>query len=342
MPARDLIVVGTSAGGVQALCEIFQRLPTGLPASIFVVCHLPAGMRSMLPDVLSRCGTLLATHARDGEPFYPGHIYIAPPDRHLLLARGGRMGLSREARENHNRPAVDPLFRSAARHYGARVVGVVLTGALHDGTAGLLAIRRAGGLAVVQDPEEAAVAAMPFNAAVVAGADYIAPIHEIAPVLIRLVREPNGVASGNSALDLIERMPEIVKEDMKEQAADERRGDVSVMTCPECGGALWQVDEARPLRFRCHVGHAYNGEVLLAEQSEALEAALWTAVRIFREKSVLSGQLANRERADGNNAVAARFDEQALQAARYRSVIEDQLLGGARVDSVDPGSSVST
>src|SRR5205085_8246445 len=136
--------------------------------------HFPAGGRSVLPEILSRSGPLLATHAADGEPFRPGHIYVAPPDRHLVLRPDGRTMLTREARENHARPAVDPLFRSAARHYGPRVIGVVLTGSLYDGAAGLLAVRGAGGLAVVQDPRDAAVAAMPLNATQIAGADRVA------------------------------------------------------------------------------------------------------------------------------------------------------------------------
>src|SRR5262245_36360005 len=163
MASRDVIVVGASAGGVDALAQLARGLPGGFPASVFVVCHFPPGGRSVLPDILSRSGPLLATHAMDNFPFDPGQIYIAPPDRHLVLAPGGRMRLDREARENHFRPAVDPLFRSAARHYGQRVIAVVLTGALNDGSAGLLAVRRAGGLAVVQDPLDALVAAMPRN-----------------------------------------------------------------------------------------------------------------------------------------------------------------------------------
>src|SRR5690242_15674063 len=143
MATRDIIVIGTSTGGVDALSRLARGLPPGFPASLFVVCHFPAGGRSVLPEILSRSGPLLAAHAADGEPFYPGQIYVAPPDRHLVLGPNGRMRLTRGARENHHRPAADPLFRSAARHYGPRVIGVVLTGALYDGTAGLMAIRAA-------------------------------------------------------------------------------------------------------------------------------------------------------------------------------------------------------
>jgi two-component system, chemotaxis family, protein-glutamate methylesterase/glutaminase len=161
MVRHDIVVIGASAGGVEALTRLMRDLPPGLPASLFVVCHFPPSDRSVLPDILSRAGPLLATHAIDGEPFHPGHVYVAPPDFHLLLAEGQRLRLTRGPRENHHRPAVDVLFRSAARTYGPRVIGVVLTGSLNDGSAGLLAIRAAGGVAIVQDPADAAVAAMP-------------------------------------------------------------------------------------------------------------------------------------------------------------------------------------
>jgi two-component system chemotaxis response regulator CheB len=326
MAGRDIIVIGASAGGVEALTHIVRALPRGFPASIFVVCHFPPGGKSVLPNLLSRAGPLLAAHAADGEPFYPGQIYVAPPDRHLLLEPGNRMRLTRGPRENHNRPAVDPLFRSAARHYGDRVIGVVLTGSLYDGSAGLMAIRGAGGLAVVQDANDAPVAAMPLNATQLAGADRVVRLDDLGPVLVELVRGPKIPAGGGSTVDPMESMPDVVREDMDEQIHNGRAGDVSVYTCPECGGALWQVNQQGLTLFRCHVGHAYNGEALLAEQSEALEAALWTAVRTFRERSVLGKQLAVQERGKGNETAAKRFEEQAEQAARYAALIVEHVL----------------
>jgi two-component system chemotaxis response regulator CheB len=330
MARRDIIVIGTSAGGVEALSEMARGLPSGFPASVFVVCHFPAGGRSILPEILSRAGPLLATHAVDGEFFYPGQIYVAPPDRHLLLGPDARMRLTRGARENHNRPAIDPLFRTAARYYGPRVVGVVLTGALYDGSAGLMAVRSAGGLAIAQDPGDALIAAMPQNAADLAGVEHVVRIEELALLLITLVQEQEPVTSDQGAqpMDPMERMTEIVDHDMARQAINGRRGEVSVFTCPECGGALWQVDEIGIVRFRCHVGHAYRAEVLLSEQTEALEAALWTAVRTFKEKCVLATQLAHNEQAKGDAEAAARFREQAQQAARFGQLIEHYLLDG--------------
>ncbi|HVK11155.1 MAG TPA: chemotaxis protein CheB [Gemmataceae bacterium] len=328
MAARDIIVIGTSTGGVEALAQLARGLPPGFPASLFVVCHFPPGGRSILPDILSRSGPLLATHARDGEVFQPGHVYVAPPDYHLLLGPDRGMVLNRGARENHFRPAVDPLFRSAAREYGNRVIGVILTGAMYDGTAGLIAVRAAGGVAVVQDPRDAVVAAMPQNATEIAGADHVVPVARMAPVLADLVTEPVSSTERTPAMDPIERMPDVAARDMERQANNERRGEVSTYTCPECGGSLWQVDEAGLVRFRCHVGHAYNGEALLAEQSLALEAALWTAVRTFKEKSVLARQLAVAEVAKGDRAAAGRFAEQAEQAREYSELIQRHVLTG--------------
>jgi two-component system chemotaxis response regulator CheB len=334
VPGQDIIVVGASAGGVGTLSRLVRGLPAGFPVSLFVVCHFPSGCQSVLPEILSRSGPLLAAHAQDGEQFVPGHIYVAPPDRHLVLTPNGRTRLTRGARENHSRPAIDPLFRSAARYYGPRVIGVILTGALSDGTAGLMAVRAAGGMAVVQDPRDALVAAMPQSATDIAGADYIVPEAGLADLLTELVcrpaPSPPGVPSMNpqqpEPVDPIERMPELVDEDMTEQIRNERRGQLSTFTCPECGGSLWQVNEIGLIRFRCHVGHAYNGEALLSEQTEALEAALWTAVRTFKEKAILARQMAEHERAKGASVTAARFAEQAAQAEDYAVLIVRHVL----------------
>ncbi|AMV23329.1 Chemotaxis response regulator protein-glutamate methylesterase [Gemmata sp. SH-PL17] len=340
MTVRDIIVVGTSAGGTDALVHLVRGLPAGFPASLFIVCHIPSGGRSSLPEILSRSGSLLATHAETGE-FFPGHIFVAPPDHHLVLEPGAQMKLMHGPRENSHRPAIDPLFRSAARHYGTRVISVILTGSLSDGTAGTLAVRGAGGIAVVQDPRDALVAAMPQSASQIAGADHVVPLVDMPELLIDLVRGPMRVQPGAGTMsaqsnDPIERSSEIVEQTMRSQAHGERRGQVSMFTCPECGGALWQTDEPRLIQFRCHVGHSYDAEVLLTEQTDALEAALWTAVRTFREKTVLTQQLATRERERGNEDGAKRFEEQASQTARYANLIVEHVLHASGSNGVSP------
>jgi two-component system chemotaxis response regulator CheB len=326
MAHYDIVVIGASAGGVEALTRLVRDLPAGLPASLFVVCHVPPSHRSALPDILSRSGPLLAAHAIDGEEFHPGHIYLAPPDYHLLLAEGKRLRVNRGPRENHHRPAVDPLFRSAAKFYGRRVIAVVLSGALNDGAAGLLAVRAAGGLAVVQDPADAKVSAMPINAARIAGADHCVPLARLGPLLVELIPQPRSNSGGSAMTDAFEKMPDLVNAHMSEQVRNERRGRLSVYTCPECGGALWQVDEAQLVQFRCHVGHVYNGETLLEDQASALEAALWTAVRTFKERHLLAQQLAEQEKRRGDAAAAAIYQEQAEQAERYGEAIQQYIL----------------
>jgi two-component system chemotaxis response regulator CheB len=281
-----------------------------------------------LPDILSRAGPLLAVHARDGDPVHPGQIYVAPPDHHLLL-QDGTIRLTRGPRESHHRPAIDVLFRSAARVCGPRVIAVVLTGALYDGVAGLLAVRSAGGVAVVQDPQDALVATLPLNATEVAGADHIVPASGLAPLLVDLVRQPAPEKGAVSMIDPLDKLSALQVQDQEAQKRGERRGEISVFTCPECGGTLWQVDDHQLVRFRCHVGHVYQAEVLLAEQQEILEAALWTAARTFKDRAVLSRQLAAKEQEGGRNESSSRFIEQAEQSEKYYESIQRYLLGAA-------------
>lgn len=328
MTGHDIVVVGASMGGVDVLTRLVRGLPPGLPASFFIVCHFPPGSQSVLPVILSRSGPLLAVHAADGEAFNPGQIYVARPDQHLLLRPDGRMKLTRGPRENHHRPAVDPLFRSAASAYGARVIGIVLTGSLDDGAAGLLAVRNAGGIAVVQDPADAVMASMPESATRIAGADHVVRIEDMAALLMRLVVQPTRSKGGSPMVDPLENLPHVVDADMQEQIHNQRRGRISMFRCPECGGALWQVNETELMRFRCHVGHAYHAETLFSEQSQALEAALWTAVRTFKERHLLARQLAEQNRGQGNADSAARFEEQAEQAQRYGELIQQYVLNG--------------
>jgi two-component system chemotaxis response regulator CheB len=325
MAGRDIIVLGASAGGVETLSRLAGRLPAGLPAALFIVCHFPRSEHSILPQILSRHGPLLAAHAQDGEAIRPGRIYVAPPDYHMTLA-AGVVRLDHGANENRHRPAIDPLFRTAARVYGPRVVGVVLSGTLFDGIAGLMAVRGGGGVTVVQDPAEAPLPELPQQARLMARPDYVLPVDDIAGLLAGLAGHPDPSSGGPSIADPLEEMPARVADDMVAQADGERGGELAVYTCPECGGALWQVDEAELTRFRCHVGHSYYGESLMAEKSQALEAALWTAVRTFREKVVLARQIAARERGRKNAEAARRYDEEAQLADRYGTLIEQLLV----------------
>lgn len=329
MAGHDIIVIGASAGGVKVLSQLARGLPAALPAAIFVTTHMPAMSTSILPEILSRSGPLLARAARDGEVIYPGHIYVAAPNHHLLL-EDGTIRLSQGPRENHHRPAIDPMFRSAARWYGRRVVGVVLTGGMADGVAGLMAVRAGGGITVVQDPEDADVPDLPRTAHEIVGADHVVPAGGLAKLLVDLVRQPVSTEGDPvmAEVDPLEELPTVMNADADAQVRGERRGAISVFRCPECGGALWQVDEKQLVRFRCHVGHAYLGELLLDEQSVALEAALWTAVRTFKEKTVLARQLAGQQRRSGQAESAERFEEDARLSEHYSTLIQEYLLKG--------------
>ena len=331
MTQRDIVVIGASAGGIQALTTLVAYLPPDFPASLMVVVHIPPYAVSRLPEILSRSGPLPATHAQHGEVIEPGRIYIAPPDRHLLV-RSGWIELSRGPRENHSRPAIDPMFRTAARAYGRRTIGIVLSGALYDGSMGLLAIKTRGGMAIVQDPREAIVDSMPRRAIERAAADHILPVTEIASALTDLVQQPVIAQGGNSMVDTIdaeERLEEVIAEDFAEQANNERPEETTLFTCPDCGGVLWQGGDGPVLRFRCHVGHAFAPEVLLSQKSEELETALWSSLRLLKEKATLTLQLANRTRTSGNGKTATqaaeRIADQARLDERHAQVIQELL-----------------
>ncbi len=330
MARRDIIVVGASAGGIQALTTLVSGLPNDFPAAVFVVVHIPPYAVSRLPEILCRAGSLPAAHARQGEAIEPGRIYVAPPDRHLLV-RQDWVDLTRGPRENHSRPAIDPLFRTAARAYGPRVIGVVLSGALYDGSTGLMAIKTRGGVAVVQDPEEAAFAGMPRSALRMVSADHVLPVAGMAAVLIDLVGDAVDTKGDSLVVDDEERLQGVIAQDFAEQAENGRAEETTIYTCPDCGGVLWQGGAGADLQFRCHVGHAYGPDLLLHHKSEELEAALWTSLRLLREKATLSRQLAYRTQTQPTDngpaarQMAERGKDQLELAERYAIAIEELL-----------------
>lgn len=291
MAARDIIVIGASAGGVDTLQRLVAGLPRDLPATVFLALHVSPGAPGILPQILSRAGPLPAAHARDGEVHKKGNIYVAPPDHHLLV-RNGTMRLTRGARENLNRPAIDPLFRSAAVAFGSRVIGVVLTGFLDDGTAGLSAVKRCGGVAVVQDPADAAYPSMPAAALKNVAVDHSVPIGAMAELLTRLVAAPVK-GPGPPAPAGVKAEDAMTEKQTDEEDVLDRIGSRSTVTCPECNGTLWELRDD-PVQFRCHVGHAFSPRTLVSEHTRRLEDALWAAVRGFEEKSTIAERVAAR------------------------------------------------
>ncbi|HEX6799158.1 MAG TPA: chemotaxis protein CheB [Ktedonobacterales bacterium] len=317
---HDIVVVGASTGGVEALSALVQGLPSDLPAAVFVALHLSPQAPSHLPEILSRHSRLPVHHPHDGEPIQLGHIYVAVPDRHLLLERGV-VRVVRGPRENRHRPAIDPLFRTAALAYGPRVTGVVLTGALDDGTAGLYAVKQRGGLAVVQDPRDAMIASMPESALEYVKVDYCVPLLDVAPLLIRLVHEqaPSAAAYPPSRELIYE--SQIAQLDEGTMLNEQPAGTLSALTCPECGGPLWEAHNGELLRYRCRSGHAYTGESAFAAKSEALDEALWAAYNSLRESALMAQRLAAEARERGHRGIAARFDRRAREQIRRSDAI---------------------
>jgi two-component system chemotaxis response regulator CheB len=293
---RDIVVIGASAGGFDVLRRIARELPSPLNAAVFVVLHTGASSPEILADLFAHEGNLSAGYPGDGDSIRPGRIYVAPADQHLVLEER-RVRVVRGPRQNRHRPAIDVLFRSAAFAHGPRAIGVVLSGALNDGVAGLAALKRAGGLAVVQDPGEARYPDMPRHAIEEVDVDFRVPAAEIAPLLARLTAEelpispqvPDHGLQFEVGADLGDSDPEGL----------DALGTRSVFTCPDCRGTLWQMKDDDVLRFRCHVGHSYSAGTLMTSQHERLEETLWAAVRAMEENAKLARKVGARLSAGG-------------------------------------------
>jgi len=331
MPGHDIIVIGASSGGVEVLTSLVSRLPETLPAAIFIVLHVRPDVPSLLPAILNRVGALPAAHAVDGEPIRTGRIYVAPPGKQIYLHKR-RVGVELGPRENMHRPAIDPLFRTAAHHHGSRVIGVIASGALDDGTAGLQAVKEAGGIAVVQDPADAACASMPAHAMARVTVDHCVKAVDLASLLVHLV----GVPAPDSSAPM-----QVPLETYEEVAGTRERavtgaviGVESGLTCPECSGILREVHDGDVLRFRCRVGHAYTSQTMLEAQGEAVEKALWTAVRSLEERSILIGKLAENARARGHDGVAALFDDRSMALSRDVEMLRDLIGRGRALEPV--------
>ncbi|KAM3105397.1 chemotaxis protein CheB [Phormidesmis sp. 146-33] len=326
MPNRNIIVIGASAGGVETLTQLVSALPKDLSAVIFVTVHFPSYGTSVLPQILDRCATLPAFHPKDGDPIELGKIYVAPPDYHLVL-HNHRIRLSRGPRENGHRPAIDVLFRSAAHSYGQRVVGVILSGLLDDGTAGLKVIKERGGMAIVQNPDEASFDGMVRSAIENVKVDLVLNVSDIALRLVALSQET--VREDDSMSDNFEREVEVVatsKADLEQ--GKHPQTTPSMVTCPDCGGVLWEVKTNNLIRYRCHVGHVYSSDSLLSEQASLVETSLWSAIRALEEKAALARRMAKQAR-DQNRLLSeaqflARADEAKQQADVVRRVVAEQ------------------
>ncbi|MBD3887047.1 chemotaxis protein CheB [Phormidium tenue FACHB-886] len=330
MPGHDIIVIGTSAGGLKALGVILGALPADLNAVVFIVQHLAADKPSLLPQILADLSALPTSHPADGELIQTGRIYVALPDHHLLVNRD-TMRVVRGPQENRFRPAIDVLFRSAARAYGPRVVGVVLTGYLDDGTVGLQAIKKRGGVAVVQDPQEAEYPSMAKSALQFVKVDYCLPLAKIPDLLLQLSEEPAAAEEDYPVTEEIEIESRIAEQQMNTQEFLEHVeaiGKRTTYTCPECNGSIWQIGQEHPLRFRCHTGHSFTANVFLSEQTQNLENALWSAVRAMEEKVTFSRQMAAQMESYNLQSAATKYEDHAKSLDVEVSVIRNIILNG--------------
>ncbi|RFU21523.1 chemotaxis protein CheB [Geodermatophilus marinus] len=316
---RDLVVVGASAGGVEALRDLVRGLPADFPAAVLAVLHMPPSARSQLPEILARASDLPVRPARHGDLIEPGTVTVAVPDRHLVVV-GRRIALPRGPRENGHRPAVDVLFRSAARSAGPRAVGVVLSGALDDGTAGMVALRARGGVGIAQFPGDALYPSMPLHALEVGGAEHTAPVAEIPALLGRLLAEEVDVTGVEPASELMKTEVAMAELDGDAYDGEDRPGTPSGFGCPSCHGALFAIDEGGMQRYRCRVGHAWSPEALAEEQAQALEGALWMALRGLEERAALSLAMGRRAEERGHAHSALRF------RARHREATDAAAL----------------
>ncbi len=315
-----LIVIGASAGGMDALKKLVAQIPADFPAPIFIVNHMGAHTTGeALVKVLNENGSLPCEHGRDQEVFKSGHIYLAPSDQHMLIVKD-KILITKGARENRSRPAIDPLFRSAAVAYSNRVIGVILTGYLDDGTSGMMAINRCGGLCIAQDPEDASYPDMPQSVIANVGVDYCLPVSEIGVLLADLVtRElpeskpvPNDIAiEAKIAQRVLSDLPSV-----------EALGDQVPFNCPDCGGVLWKVSEGKLLRYRCHTGHAFTSSALLTQQTVKIEETLWVALRMFEERQNLLVTMSESESSRSLSSTSQRAKDSQVHIDRIRAMLK--------------------
>jgi two-component system chemotaxis response regulator CheB len=322
---HSIIVIGTSAGGMEALKQLVADLPADLPAAVFIVWHVAPAYPSVLPQILDRVTPLSVAHAMDKEAIQPGRIYIAPPDHHLLVDEGC-VRVTKGPKENRFRPSVDVLFRSAALAYGSQVVGVVLTGLLNDGASGLYAVKERGGKAVVQDPLDALHASMPIEAMKAVGVDHCVPIKEMGALLGRLSNEAVEEREENPVSEEMKLEVGIAREDRAFESGIMKIGQLSPYTCPECHGVLLQLNEGNIIRFRCHTGHAYSLNALLTEVTESIETSLWKTLRGIEESELLMNHIAEHLHKANDGEMAELFLQKSQETRKRAELVRQAVM----------------
>jgi two-component system, chemotaxis family, protein-glutamate methylesterase/glutaminase len=325
---RDIVVIGASAGGLQALQQILSAMPRDAEAALLVVLHT-AGRSgtSMLPHILQRKSNMPVSHPHDRDRILPGRVYIAPPGFHMIVEEG-HVRVLQGPRENLHRPAIDPLFRSAAAAYGRRVIGVILTGMLDDGTAGLMVVSARGGEAIVQNPQSASFPSMPNSALNRVPSAHVLPLDDIAAFLSQLIADelPSEPEPANQASVGAEKETRIAELNMDEVSSEDRLGQPSPFACPDCGGVLWEIEQNGFLRFRCRVGHAFTAQHLGVQQRQAVETALWEALRALEESASLYRRMAGRATTSQHELPARLYQERASNTESNAKILRDFLL----------------
>lgn len=324
--ARDIVVIGCSAGGVEALPRILQQLPVDLAASVFIVQHMAPTNSPYLVRILARASKLPVTWAEQGGRVERGQVLVAPPDAHMLV-HDAHVQLTRGARENHARPSIDKLFRSAAVSYGSRVIGVLLTGMLDDGVAGLRAIREAGGLVIVQDPLDAAYPELPARAVGAVPPDRTLPLDAIGLAIASAVGEQVTALAAPRDLALEASI------DREGATSPDKLGTLGAQTalaCPECHGPLWELGGENLRRYRCYLGHVVTAGELLSATTVEVEAALWSAVRALNDRANTLETLATDSRKIGNGQCAEGYASRAREARKQADIARRFMIDMVR------------
>lgn len=317
---KKIVVIGTSAGGLNAVKTLVSQLQKEFPAPILVVQHISADATgNVLLNALNKLGNLKCEHATNGTKLENGYLYLAPSDHHLMIDDNERILVTKGAQENRSRPAIDPLFRSAAVVFADRVIGILLTGYLDDGTAGMIAIKRCGGTCIVQDPADAEYPDMPHNALNQISVDYCLPLSEIGGLLYQLITKKTRRHPAVPKDILIE--TKIAKRVLSDLPSVNALGEQVPYNCPGCGGVLWQVDSGLSMRYRCHTGHAYTASSLLAEQTAKIEETMWTALRMFEERRNLLTTMAKEQRGAPAKSALERADLSQVHIDRIKAIL---------------------
>ncbi|PQJ08954.1 chemotaxis protein CheB [Flavipsychrobacter stenotrophus] len=318
--SKQIVVIGTSAGGLKALISLISQLPSDFPAPLLIVQHISSDATGdVLMDALNKNGKLCSRHAVQGDIVQAGNIYLAPSDHHLMIEKGGTLLVTKGAQENRYRPAIDPLFRSAAVAFGNRVTGILLTGYLDDGTAGLIAVQRCGGICIVQDPKDADYPDMPANALNQLKVNYCLPIAQMGGVLLNLMQRK--LKTQKNIPKDIEIESTIAERVLSDLPSVNSLGEQVPFNCPGCGGVLWRIDKGTLMRYRCHTGHAYTAAALLAEQTKQIEETMWTALRMFEERRNLLTTMSKNLKGGASKSAIERAKQSQVHIERIKAIL---------------------